>query len=750
MQKMYPAVVNSPKTELVGAITDSNTEIEVADVSVLLQPEGLAVIGNGEGAETIQYTEVDGNILKGCIRGFQGTAKPWGAGTRLARNFTAYDHDTFKANIEQHDASIVALEDRLNTADTDDVVLQPGLQVINAAKDTRFKLGQITGKTEINYEGRIGLIGVENPYVINTAGNLLPPFYEWGNLTETVLIEPYEAVMSPTVANRVMSFKVPIAPGEVYTLSAEHNGNIALSIFDHNDGEISSSGYQQTSSVTVQADANVAYLRVYFSNLAATTGTFSFKNPILIIGTEPQPFMPQHKSMLAFDTELHANPSDGTEPDILFEQNGEYKKLAKWKKVVLDGSHGWLYSGASYPGYKRVSAFFYGAANTSQTLMKYNGTTVPRFVTPWGDAEEFNLASNGEFLLTISNTDSGWGDAYTPTQYEIKAYFMGWKMWDGATKANPYNGIGTKNWYPVTRIADAYDVQYNRTTLPTDQAPNKDGYAPYQLLYRLAKETIEPVVTEGSLLLSEGDNMVEVGTGIVLRERANPYYHASQNRYYINNLNFGTSLLNFKSSSIIAVYKDSTDDATWHVDATPGGGANLVQAYADTWNYDQAASYSVTYTKLDKSPIQPISGSLAANEKAQISDLTVGVAEALQRVSVVEQKKAEKDAPGWLSPTLLNGWTNADTSYTQVGYTKDGAGVVHLRGMITGGVNNATVARLPRTYRPSKYTRKSVPVALAGGIESAILVITPTGEMEITYQNTPIWVEIDVSFLAEQ
>lgn len=156
MQKMFEAVVNSPKTELVVAITEVDTEIEVSDSSVLLQPEGLAVIGNGEGAETIKYTEVDGNVLKGCIRGFQGTAKPWAAGTRLARNFTAYDHDAFKANIEQHDTDITALSDRLDTAENVPVTLQPGLQVIHSERDTRFRLREVKGRTLINLLGAAG------------------------------------------------------------------------------------------------------------------------------------------------------------------------------------------------------------------------------------------------------------------------------------------------------------------------------------------------------------------------------------------------------------------------------------------------------------------------------------------------------------------------------------------------------------------------------------------------------------------
>ncbi|MBE0343957.1 phage tail protein, partial [Paenibacillus sp. 28ISP30-2] len=89
MEKMYPPVVNSPKTELAELITDTQTEITVANASVLLPGEGIAVLGNGDVAETITYTSVEDNVLKGCVRGFEGVARAWPVGTRVARNFTA-------------------------------------------------------------------------------------------------------------------------------------------------------------------------------------------------------------------------------------------------------------------------------------------------------------------------------------------------------------------------------------------------------------------------------------------------------------------------------------------------------------------------------------------------------------------------------------------------------------------------------------------------------------------------------------
>ncbi|MGG1673328.1 pyocin knob domain-containing protein [Paenibacillus sp. NRS-1783] len=109
MEKMYPPVVNSPKTELAELITDTQTEITVANASVLLQGEGIAVIGNGDVAETITYTSVEENVLKGCVRGFEGLARAWPVGTRIARNFTAADFRAVQGNVTEIDEKVTDL-----------------------------------------------------------------------------------------------------------------------------------------------------------------------------------------------------------------------------------------------------------------------------------------------------------------------------------------------------------------------------------------------------------------------------------------------------------------------------------------------------------------------------------------------------------------------------------------------------------------------------------------------------------------
>lgn len=109
-QTMYPAIVNSPQTEINGAIDSIVTTITVLDGTALPAAPNLVVIGTDESAETVLYSGKSINDLTGCTRGFQGTAKAWGSGAKVARYLTAYDIDTQKGNIEDLDTSLAAHE----------------------------------------------------------------------------------------------------------------------------------------------------------------------------------------------------------------------------------------------------------------------------------------------------------------------------------------------------------------------------------------------------------------------------------------------------------------------------------------------------------------------------------------------------------------------------------------------------------------------------------------------------------------
>ena len=56
----------------------------------------------------------------------------------------------------------------------------------------------------------------------------------------------------------------------------------------------------------------------------------------------------------------------------------------------------------------------------------------------------------------------------------------------------------------------------------------------------------------------------------------------------------------------------------------------------------------------------------------------------------------------WIAPTFGTDWGNYGGSYNTAGYYRDGDGVVHLRGLVTGGTygDSATLFTLPIGFRP--------------------------------------------------
>ncbi|WP_160043103.1 hypothetical protein [Paenibacillus sp. USDA918EY] len=642
--------------------------------------------------------------------------------------------------LDEHSAAITALEDRLDTAESETLTLQPGVQIVTAKRDARFKLGSIKGKTEINGQGRIGIIGVENPYVTRISGNLLPPFYEWNLHPNATLISPYKLSLKASASWEASSITITLIENQSYKLKLDKENGLYVKVADLKGNVIKEGYYATTGEISFTTATGINKVVVTF--MSATTGTFTFENPMLTISTKSMPFTPREDVMLAFQTELHANPTDGSESDELFERDGQYYKLAKWKKVVLDGSFNWQF-GAAFTGFKRITIVtsFKDALETSNNrVVKFDGKVVTRDVNV-NLPDTFNLDKNGTFHILIPNSDSGWGDNYTPTPDEIKAYFMGYKMYSG-TPETPYNGSGTKSFGARQPNGNVYWVQ---DTTP----PNTVNAAlpSYSLLYKLASPVVEPVTSEGCLTLTEGDNQIEVGTGIILREGTHPKLSALYNTYEINSLspgNVASNPLKYKAEKILSVYKYNRPDKWSRISDTNSYGKE--RAFLDASLFDQTAAYSVTYTKIDKSPVVPITGSLAVNEKAQLTDLMTGVQEALQRVSVAEMKKAEKDAPGWITPTLLNG---ALPGTTPVEYKKKN-GFVIIRGVYTSKAGSILLFKLPVGYRPKYVVRYGQMGVTGGQLVQSNIEIYPNGDVGVGYIGTDYMVLDGIIFEAEQ
>lgn len=906
MKTMYPAQVNSPGTELAGAIDAAQDTIQVADGSVLPDGPNLLTIGTDEAAETILYTGKTGDELTGVTRGFQGTAQSWAAGTKVARYFTAYDHDAAVSNISELSTGLKALgdaaRDRLDIVEHQDVVLKGGLQILNAQRRAAFSLNGIKGRTLVNLLGRDGgceslspfvivnsvainntkvkdgsgslkatttnnnayafkdlnvilektkqymlagwvyiesytqisgggiavqlrdfgtmdgkysanadpsrigewqfvftkisasntLIGsgfrllfgltgvstgaayfdsirlyelsndeytaldamtpeqigskypyvdsvqpVRNPYAIRYGENLLPPFHEWNTFSHATIRSLYE--YSQVYTNGGWSYvEVPVHKDKEYNLSFEGTGGVKIAIFQPGDGGAWITDYS-SESFTFNSGNNSKIRVVIAGDLPG-----NIKNPMLTLGSDAKPFKPREDSKLALQTDLCADPLTGMNADEVFEKDGQYFKLAKWKKVVSAGNQTWEFHSNGVGGFKKVKHKIPldFPINGGQYAVKFDGkilkqdgstSTVDSFsVFPFNGA---TTDINGYVFYQISNTDSGWGDNYSPTADEIKAYFMGWRMFQWGVGYDPYNGTGTKGWGKIYSGVGPNDgngmvAGSGVSTLPTTM--NDMGYTPYQLVYQLATPTVEPIVSEGMLTFNEGDNQIEVGTGIVVREGVKIYDGEPQGYgayYYTNHTTIGGgSKWKYKPVKVLSFYRNSLADDSF---ATNMG--------VDPWSrikkdlYDPSATYSVTYLMLDTSPIVPFSGSYAANEKAMLQELTDAVQQNATAVSVLTNKKADKDSPGWITPTLLNGWaqSNIGFSFRVINNHLEFKGVISSSSPLAG-----TFMVLPTGMRPkTSTTLGTVTYGSSTTIAHCLIDILTDGKVAIILNN---------------
>lgn len=94
----------------------------------------------------------------------------------------------------------------------------------------------------------------------------------------------------------------------------------------------------------------------------------------------------------------------------------------------------------------------------------------------------------------------------------------------------------------------------------------------------------------------------------------------------------------------------------------------------------------------------------AAASAAVYGDLAEDVADLttdLSDLATVVANKANKVQTAWISPTLNSPWVNYANGYQTAQYMKDEFGVVHLRGIIKGGVSGGIAFVLPVGYRPA-------------------------------------------------
>lgn len=498
----------------------------------------------------------------------------------------------------------------------------------------------------------------QNPVINVRRKNLFDGVWELGGFTASGVEQVYADRM------RTKSY-MPVKPNTMYAFKVYGTGGNAVVAYDENKNPLFYS-YSSGDLRTYTTPNNVRFLR--FLTLSIDLATLAQ----LEEGTVATAYEPFRKTQTIIPTML---ANIGTQKDTLSVKSGVVKKIKRIEKKILDGSLPWVFQ-TDYVGFKAIGLDLSNIpsyVNDQFVVCKYDGTILEkRTITPLTAKDQtlLNLSQSGRLQISIANTDSGWGDSYTPTQAEIQAYMNGWRMYAG-TVTTPYNGVDTKRWAKIwcgVGTNDSGVVAGSGTTiLPTTM--NDMGYTPSQLFYALANPIEEIIQPIGELpLLEEGVNHVMIESGRVY-ERAKP--KLDNNMYHINWASLITnphlySPLSFKVNTILEIFRNrSKDPENWIKNYSGALSYGKERCYIEAGRYDPSAEYFVEYEMLHEeynSQVFDATISYDQNLRTALNTALEVASNMKKMVDVVDLSKASEKV---VSEHL------AETATFQTGVTRD-------------------------------------------------------------------------------
>jgi hypothetical protein len=429
---------------------------------------------------------------------------------------------------------------------------------------------------------------IQNPVFVSYGKNHNPSFNEADSLhANATVVEPYKLEFTHSSITSGATFKIKTVTNQSFTFSCTHDG--AIEVRSESGSLITST---TGSSVTFTATTEITEIR--FVNQTVNVKA-TFTNPQLELGSVATTFEAQNNTYLyGVDFQIGSDV-EGTVKDRLYYHEG-WKVLKRWEKdVVLDGSLGWEYS-SNYTGYKRVKASLgINLSNFSNhNLIKFDGKIIKRISTTTNSSSDesfiYDMSGKGGIWITISDTDSGWLEAWTGTTLTeawIDANFNGWR----------YTGDGTTHTW-VSKYDGANSPTQTLAYVSANRASGMTDDNAYKLSYQLADAVVEPVTMEGDLTLIEGLNQVELTEGVIVREPIKEFVLG--NGYYrFNDVDYSNTLLDYRTLKILDIYKGTDKDTSnWITESTKAYGNE--RGKIEEGKLDDTKSYYVTYLVLDK------------------------------------------------------------------------------------------------------------------------------------------------------
>lgn len=315
--------------------------------------------------------------------------------------------------------------------------------------------------------------------------------------------------------------------GDTYSLKVEGEyKDLPLQLVNRNG--LTNTFYSLDKPVTL---TEVGYLRLYLNkgkypsgadDLVLLDSMNSKRTLVTLVKSSTSKSYPEcHNSRLTLETKLY-------EGEIAkLSNDGKYYKNSMWEELdLLDNLNPVLHDNNTNTKQIRFSNVTLTRDELSSILVRYDGKILPAVLTITESEGLYGSAGSypTNIYLSVPNNLSGWAQNYTPTPEEIRAFFLGWKMYKDPNISNLYDGVGTKCWVKLySGVGDkvmANDVpvvldSYVYNICPTYM--NDQGYTPYRLFYKKMSPTMREVTAQGNLVLQSNSNLA-VDSGLILSE----------------------------------------------------------------------------------------------------------------------------------------------------------------------------------------------------------------------------------------
>ncbi|GBF75758.1 hypothetical protein PA598K_04189 [Paenibacillus sp. 598K] len=386
-----------------------------------------------------------------------------------------------------------------------------------------------------------GVQSVRGVYLNNPGRNLYPALPDTsiiggGYGTYEVLTACSLKVTANASGNSFAYAYLPVIPNKQYTFVADIIGDSGrIGVYSH-DGSSALRVYDKTPRTFNSGNNN--YVRLYMRTEQSTTS--EFVNPMLVLGDAsalPTSFVTRDDQTHMADVTLRSLPSG-----LRDSYNSRTRQVWRVSGEVQLGDLG-----------------------------------VPALVT---------TPTNVDFIRYLKPSNM-----YTAQLSATDALVEGFTHVPAGLSSDNASNIGK---YSVTVITGGitFIVAKGTTVAQFEASVNKSA----KIVYRLATPVTEEIASEGAIALHPGVNLVELRTGLISREKANPGIVSGQWR--INDFNVPSSFLVNRTVQILAVYKGTAKDNDWLLQYVPATGN--MRAMISESLYDQNANYYVTYLNLDR------------------------------------------------------------------------------------------------------------------------------------------------------